>query len=222
MVHGHLRRDCGHLLEHSGGRILFRTAKTFGRLGRLGAVTEFPLNQTRRINFDNPLAAAVGRHDGAHRRVRALRGQERRTGGSIPACCPSTAPPGLPRVAGFSNRACSCAPVTAAFTTPMASAPPVRRRAACFTASGALQNGRLEIQAPHYPTLQDPLDRKHDLTQKATPMFGWLKKIGNWFDARVRFQRYAVADDAASRCRAPSKARWAGGTSSAVRRSQCF
>ena len=56
-------------------------------------------------------------------------------------------------------------PATAASTTPTASTPPARRRAACFTAPGACRDGRLQIQAPHYPTLQDTLVQNR-LTQR--------------------------------------------------------
>ena len=70
---------------------------------------------------------------------------------------PSTAPTWAARCRGSRSRACSCAPATAASTTRTASAPRGRRRAACSSCAWRVHDGQLEVQAPHYPTLQDTL-----------------------------------------------------------------
>ena len=53
-------------------------------------------------------------------------------------------------------------------------------------------------------------------------MIGWLKTIGNWFDARTRLSRTLHADDAPSGAARAGWPAWAGGTCSAARRSRCF
>ena len=117
-------------------------------------------NETRLVTFDNPHPPAVGRHDGPHRAsTSATRARtsdrKRRSSWSSPSIAPTWAV----RCRGSRSRACSCAPATAASTTPTANAPPGRRRAACSTASGRCATGRLlEVQAPHYPTLQDTFE----------------------------------------------------------------
>ncbi len=48
-----------------------------------------------------------------------------------------------------------------------------------------------------------------------------LLAVGNWFDARLSLRDTAAADAAASDPPRARPGRWAGGTSSAARRSRC-
>ena len=68
-----------------------------------------------------------------------------------------------------------------------ASGPPPRGLYHCVW---RVEKGRLQIQAPHYPTLQNPLvlaESNHRLKPQGNSMFGWLKSIGRWFDVRMGF-----------------------------------
>src|SRR5262249_12781404 len=73
-----------------------------------------------------------------------------------------------------------------------ASGPPPRGLFACVyrvtRVRGVLQ---LEIQAPHYPTLQDTLRHPAYAARHARggfAMMHWLRAVGNWFDARLRLR----------------------------------
>ena len=58
----------------------------------LGPLAEFPLNETRRLDFDDPAAATVGRHDRTDRAFTfAIKARMRRTRTSS-SCSRSTVP----------------------------------------------------------------------------------------------------------------------------------
>ena len=89
----------------------------------LGALSEFPIGQTRLAKYDNPFTVPWDGETGsvpcwvrriAEDQVRFLR---------------SAAPTSTVRCVGSPNRGSSCVPATAACTTPTASMPPDRRRA---------------------------------------------------------------------------------------------
>ena len=101
----------------------------------LGHVNDFPLNQTRRIDFDNPLRQpwdGMTAITGVYVRYEGKNDEQEDQFLVLSINCATSAAP----LAGFSNRACSCAPVTAAFTTRMAHMRPVRHRAVYITAYG--------------------------------------------------------------------------------------
>ena len=152
----------------------------------LGPLADFPLNETRRLDFRQSAAATVGRHHRAHRRLRPLSRQERQGRGSVPGARGQLCPLGLPG---------DVVPAVGIVHVPVprrrllrrtASTPPARRRAACSTVVWRVKDGKLQIQAPHYPDAarhahRQSLTREKDIRS----MPGWLKQIGNWFDARL-------------------------------------
>jgi menaquinol-cytochrome c reductase iron-sulfur subunit len=122
----------------------------------LGAVSAFPLNQTRRVNFDNPLRQPW---DG----VTALTGVYVRNEGkneegadqfrilSVNCAhlgCPVT---WFPQSGLFM---CPCHGGVYYADGERASGPPPR---GLFHCVWRVENGQLQVQAPHYPTLQDTL-----------------------------------------------------------------
>jgi Rieske Fe-S protein len=122
----------------------------------LGAVTEFPTNETRRINFDNPLRQPW---DG----VTALTGVYVRNEGKnsegadqFRVLSVNCAHLGCP-VSWFPQSGlfmCPCHGGVYYADGERASGPPPR---GLFHCTWRIRNGQLEIQAPHYPTLQDTL-----------------------------------------------------------------
>ena len=122
----------------------------------LGPLADFPLNVTRRIDFDNPLRQPW---DG----VTALTGVYARNEGkndqqadqflvlSVNCAhlgCPVT---WFPQSGLFM---CPCHGGVYYADGERASGPPPRGMYHC---AWRVQDGRLQVQAPHYPTLQDPL-----------------------------------------------------------------
>jgi Rieske Fe-S protein len=122
----------------------------------VGAVTAFPLNETRRVNFDNPLRQPW---DG----VTALTGVYVRNEGknsegadqfrvlSVNCAhlgCPVT---WFPQSGLFM---CPCHGGVYYADGQRASGPPPRGLFHCVS---RIQDGKLQVQAPHYPTLQDTL-----------------------------------------------------------------
>jgi Rieske Fe-S protein len=123
----------------------------------MGAVDDFPLLETRRIDFDNPLSLPWD-------------GQTAATGVYVR----NLGPPGGGREPRFMVLAVNCAhlgcpvswfPQSGLFMCPChggvyyadgarASGPPPRGMFAC---AWRVRDGRLEIQAPHFPTLQNTL-----------------------------------------------------------------
>jgi len=121
----------------------------------LGSVSGFPLNQTRRLDFDNPLRQPW---DG----VTALTGVYVRYEGKnnnddqFLVLSVNCAHLGCP-VTWFSQSGlfmCPCHGGVYYADGERASGPPPRGLYHC---AWRVQDGRLQIQAPHYPTLQDPL-----------------------------------------------------------------
>jgi menaquinol-cytochrome c reductase iron-sulfur subunit len=122
----------------------------------LGAVTAFPINQTRRINFDNPLrqpwdgvTALTGvyvRYEGKNNegadQFRVLSVNCAHLG------CPVT---WFPQSGLFM---CPCHGGVYYADGERASGPPPR---GLFHCVWRIQDGKLQVQAPHYPTLQDTL-----------------------------------------------------------------
>jgi len=122
----------------------------------LGPVTDFPLNATRRIDFVNPLRQPW---DG----VTALTGVYARNNGKnvsgedqflvLSVFCAHLGCP----VSWFPQSGlfmCPCHGGVYYENGERASGPPPR---GLFHCAWRVQDGRLQVQAPHYPTLQDPL-----------------------------------------------------------------
>jgi Rieske Fe-S protein len=122
----------------------------------LGAVDSFPLNETRLVTFDNPLrqpwdgmVAGTGmyvRNQGENRQDQFL------------VLSMNCAHLGCP-VSWFPQSGlfmCPCHGGVYYANGDRASGPPPRGMFHCVW---RVQDGRLEAQAPHYPTLQDTLDQ---------------------------------------------------------------
>ena len=122
----------------------------------LGSVADFPLNVTRRIDFDNPLRQPW---DG----VTALTGVYARNDGKsennvdqflvLSVYCAHLGCP----VSWFPQSGlfmCPCHGGVYYANGERASGPPPRGLYRC---AWRVQEGRLQVQAPHYPTLQNPL-----------------------------------------------------------------
>ena len=156
----------------------------------LGRVADFPPDETRLVTFDNPIrqpwdgmAAHTGvyvRNEGqddatARRPVPGLRRQLRPPGLPglvVPAVGPVHVP--LPRRRLLRQRRTRLRP---------AAARPLPLRLAGDASRRRLQ---LEIQAPHYPTLQDTLEQA--MRSGSPTMKRWLLAVGDWFDARLRLR----------------------------------
>jgi len=123
----------------------------------LDEVDQFPVNETRLKTFDNPLPSGVGRHDSPDRGLTSATLVRTRRERIDSWSSPSTALIWAVPCRGFLSLACSCAPATEASTMRMAIARRGRLPRTVFAARGRVQQGRLEVQAPHYPTLQDTL-----------------------------------------------------------------
>ena len=125
-------------------------------------------------------------------------------------CSRSTARISAARCAGSRSRACSCARATAASTTPTASTPRGRRRAALY---------QYESQDRGRPALGA---RRRSCRRCRRPvLMGALPRpVGDWLDERL-----GLGDAARGGRPTPPRAarhRRAGGTSSAAPRSSCF
>lgn len=122
----------------------------------LGAVADFPLKVTRRIDFENPLRQPW---DG----ITALTGVFARYDGKraddvdqFLVLSVNCAHLGCP-VTFFSQSGlfmCPCHGGVYYANGERASGPPPR---GLFHCAWRVEDGRLQVQAPHYPTLQDPL-----------------------------------------------------------------
>jgi menaquinol-cytochrome c reductase iron-sulfur subunit len=128
----------------------------------LGAVGEFPLNETRRVTFDNPLRQPW---DGMVARATVfVRYEGKDSGGKDQFLvldvncahlgCPVT---WFPESALFM---CPCHGGAYYSDGSRASGPPPRGLYSCVW---RVENDRLEIQAPHYPTLQNPLTKSTEV-----------------------------------------------------------
>ena len=122
----------------------------------LGAVTKFPLNQTRRIDFDNPLRQpwdGMTALTGVYVRYEGTNDEREDQFLVLSINCAHLGCP----VSWFQQSGlfmCPCHGGVYYSDGAHASGPPPRGLYHCVW---RVQGGRLEIQAPHYPTLQDPL-----------------------------------------------------------------
>ena len=134
----------------------FRLRKRPTQWVDLGPVADFPLNVTRRIDFVNPLRQPW---DG----ITALTGVYARNEGKnannvdqflvLSVYCAHLGCP----VSWFPQSGlfmCPCHGGVYYANGERASGPPPR---GLFHCEWRIQDGRLQVQAPHYPTLQDPL-----------------------------------------------------------------
>ncbi|MEX0643190.1 MAG: ubiquinol-cytochrome c reductase iron-sulfur subunit [Pirellulales bacterium] len=126
----------------------------------LGSVTDFPMNETRRLTFDNPLrqpwdgmtaltivyARYEGTNDAGTDQFLVLSAHCAHLG------CPVT---WFPQSGLFM---CPCHGGVYYANGERASGPPPR---GLFHCNWRVQDDRLQIQAPHYPTLQDTLVPPH-------------------------------------------------------------
>ena len=147
---GHPWYDRSGLFERPGGWILFGLRKRSVFWVDLGAVTEFPLNQTRRVNFDNPFGSrgmALPRSPACTCGTKA-----RTTRMQINfVCCPSTARSIDCPVSWFPQSGlfmCPCHGGVYYADGERVSGPPPR---GLFHCEWRIQDGKLQIQAPHYP-----------------------------------------------------------------------
>ncbi len=122
----------------------------------LGPVANFPLNQTRRIDFDNPMRQpwdGVTALTGVYARYEGKNNQEADQFLVLSVNCAHLGCP----VSWFPQSGlfmCPCHGGVYYANGERASGPPPRGLYHCVW---RVQDGRLLIQAPHYPTLQDPL-----------------------------------------------------------------
>ena len=122
----------------------------------LGAIDQFPVNETRLKNFDNPLRVpwdGVTALTGVY--VRNL-GLDDKGNSQFLVFAINCAHLGCP-VSWFPESGlfmCPCHGGVYYANGDRASGPPPR---GLFRCDSRVRDGRLEIQAPHYPTLQDPL-----------------------------------------------------------------
>ncbi|HVA45357.1 MAG TPA: Rieske 2Fe-2S domain-containing protein [Pirellulales bacterium] len=121
----------------------------------LGSVAGFPLNETRLVRFDNPLGQpwdGIVAHTGVYVRNQGEDQQEQ-----FLVLAMNCAHLGCP-VSWFPQSGlfmCPCHGGVYYATGERASGPPPRGMFHCVW---RIQDGQLEVQAPHYPTLQDTLE----------------------------------------------------------------
>lgn len=122
----------------------------------LGSVADFPLSQTRRIDFDNPLRQpwdGVTALTGVFARYEGKNDQQEDQFLVLSVNCAHLGCPvtWFPQSGLFM---CPCHGGVYYANGERASGPPPRGLYHCVW---RVNDGRLQIQAPHYPTLQDPL-----------------------------------------------------------------
>ena len=123
---------------------------------KLGAVSEFPENETRRIDFDNPLSQpwdGMVARTGVYVRYEGLNERQQDKFLVLAVNCTHLGCP----VSWFSGSGlflCPCHVVVYYRSGERASGPPPRGLYHCVW---RVRSGQLEIQAPHYPTLHDTL-----------------------------------------------------------------
>jgi Rieske Fe-S protein len=131
----------------------------------LGPVTDFPQGQTRRVTFDNPIRQpwdGLVAHTGVYVRYQGRDGQEadETQGHQFLVLAVNCAHLGCP-VEWFGESGlflCPCHGGVYYANGERASGPPPRGLYPCvYRVTGAPGALQLEIQAPHYPTLQDTL-----------------------------------------------------------------
>lgn len=122
----------------------------------LGPLAEFPLNETRRLDFPSPMAQpwdGVTALTGVYARYQ---GQNDKQEDQFLVLSVNCAHLGCP-VTWFQQSGlfmCPCHGGVYYADGAHASGPPPR---GMFHVAWRIKNGRLEVQAPHYPTLQNPL-----------------------------------------------------------------
>ena len=140
--------------------------------------------------------AALGRHNGPQRSLRSPPRCRRRRSRPVSGVRRQLRTFGLPRLVVSAVGAVSCVRATAASTTPTASTPRGPPPRGLFHCVWRVRDGQLEIQAPHYPTLQDTLDSdviepSGSLAQSrhgadaGLRMTHWIKSLDGWFDRRL-------------------------------------
>jgi Rieske Fe-S protein len=123
---------------------------------RLGSISDFTLNETRRLNFDNPLRQpwdGITALTGVYVRYQ---GKDEKGEDQFLVLSVNCAHLGCP-VSWFQQSGlfmCPCHGGVYYANGERASGPPPR---GLFHCVWRIENGQLEIQAPHYPTLQNPL-----------------------------------------------------------------
>ncbi len=122
----------------------------------LGALAEFPKNETRMITFDNPLRQpwdGETAHTGVYVRYDGRDDRDREQFLVLAINCAHLGCP----VSWFPQSGlfmCPCHGGVYYANGERASGPPPQ---GLFHCVWRIREGKLEIQAPHYPTLQDPL-----------------------------------------------------------------
>lgn len=124
----------------------------------LGAVADFPVNQTRRIDFTNPLRRpwdGITAITGVYARYEGKNNEQTDQFLVLSVNCAHLGCPvtWFPQSGLFM---CPCHGGVYYADGARASGPPPR---GLFRCEWRVQDGRLQIQAPHYPTLQDTLDK---------------------------------------------------------------
>jgi len=124
---------------------------------KLGTIDDFPLNETRMIMFDNPLRQpwdGITAHTGVYVRNEGQNGKGEDRFLVLAANCAHLGCP----VSWFPQSGlfmCPCHGGVYYANGEHASGPPPR---GLFHCVWQVKAGTLEVQAPHYPTLQDTLD----------------------------------------------------------------
>lgn len=125
---------------------------------RLGEAETFPTGETRMVTFDNPLKApwdGMAAHTGVYVRREAA---DERSQAKFLVLAVNCAHLGCP-VSWFPQSGlfmCPCHGGVYYENGDRASGPPPR---GMFHCTWRVRNGQLEVQAPHYPSLQDTLDQ---------------------------------------------------------------
>jgi Rieske Fe-S protein len=124
----------------------------------LGKVEDFAVNETRMVAFDNPIRQpwdGMTAHTGVYVRYQ---GQDDQRKDQFLVLAVNCAHLGCP-VSWFPQSGlfmCPCHGGVYYVTGERASGPPPR---GLFHCVWQVRDGRLQVQAPHYPTLQDTLDQ---------------------------------------------------------------
>jgi Rieske Fe-S protein len=135
---------------------LFRTPKSAVEWVNLGPIKNFPLGETRMVTFDNPLRQpwdGITAETGVHVRYEGAGPDQKDKFLVLAVNCAHLGCP----VSWFPQSGlfmCPCHGGVYYGNGERASGPPPR---GLFHCVWRIQNGSLEIQAPHYPTLQDTL-----------------------------------------------------------------
>jgi menaquinol-cytochrome c reductase iron-sulfur subunit len=123
---------------------------------RLGSITDFALNETRRLNFDNPLRQPWDGMTALTGVYVRYQGKDEKGEDQFLVLSVNCAHLGCP-VSWFQQSGlfmCPCHGGVYYANGERASGPPPR---GLFHCVWRIEDGQLEIQAPHYPTLQNPL-----------------------------------------------------------------